>query len=132
MKRTLITAGATLATVLSPMVAFAANAQTILDEISRLIGLATPIVVALALLYFFWGLANYILNSGDDKKKDEGKRIMIWGIIALFVMVSVWGIVNVIQDTFNKPFRISLRKEGHRANSLTYGIKPQASWTWLK
>lgn len=101
MKRTLITAGATLATVLSPMVAFAANAQTILDEISRLIGLATPIVVALALLYFFWGLANYILNSGDDKKKDEGKRIMIWGIIALFVMVSVWGIVNVIQDTFN-------------------------------
>lgn len=101
MKRILITVGATLATVLSPLVAFAANANTILNEISSLIGLATPIVVALALLYFFWGLANYILNQGDEKKKDQGKHIMIWGIIALFVMVSVWGIINVIQNTFN-------------------------------
>ncbi len=101
MKRVLITSGATAVTALTPLFAFAADAQSILNEVSRLIGLATPIVVALALLYFFWGLANYILNSGDEKKKDEGRRIMIWGIIALFVMVSVWGLVNVIQDTFN-------------------------------
>ncbi|XKT74179.1 MAG: pilin [Patescibacteria group bacterium UBA2163] len=73
----------------------------ILQTIAGLIDLATPIVVALALLYFFWGLAQYILNAGDENKKKEGREIMIWGIIALFVMVSIWGIVNVIQDTFD-------------------------------
>lgn len=73
----------------------------VLDVFGDLINLATPIVVALALLYFFWGLAQYILNSSDDKKQKEGKNIMIWGIIALFVMVSVWGIINVVRDTFN-------------------------------
>lgn len=73
----------------------------ILFILSDLINLATPIVVALALLYFFWGLAQYILNAGNEDKKKEGRAIMIWGILALFIMVSVWGIINVIRDTFD-------------------------------
>jgi len=73
----------------------------VLDTVARLIGFATPIVVALALLYFFWGLATYILNASDEEKKKDGKNIMIWGILALFIMVSVWGIINVVRDTFN-------------------------------
>lgn len=71
-----------------------------LSYIAGLINLATPIVVALALLYFFWGLAQYILNASDEEKKTKGRAIMIWGILALFIMVSVWGIVNVVKDTF--------------------------------
>lgn len=73
----------------------------ILEVFGDLVNLATPIVVALALLYFFWGLATYILNASNDEKKKEGKNIMIWGILALFIMVSVWGIINVVRDTFN-------------------------------
>ncbi len=73
----------------------------VLDVFGDLINLATPIVVALALLYFFWGLAKYILAAGEKDSKDEGRKIMIWGVIALFVMVSVWGIINVVRDTFN-------------------------------
>jgi hypothetical protein len=68
--------------------------------IANLINFALPIVVALALLYFFWGLAQYVLNASNEEKKGKGKEIMIWGIIALFVMVSVWGIVNVVKSTF--------------------------------
>ncbi len=72
----------------------------VLSTIAGLINLATPIIVALALLFFFWGLATYILNASDGEKQKEGRNIMIWGILALFVMVSVWGIVNVVRDTF--------------------------------
>lgn len=82
---------------------FFANAQLIGSEVGAtlgrfqdLINTLLPIVVALALLYFFWGLAKFILNSGNEDAKDEGKRIMIWGIIAFFVMSSVWGIVNFV------------------------------------
>lgn len=86
---------------LAPSVALAATVDSVLDKTGNLIGTATPIIVALALLYFFWGLARYILNSGDEEKKAEGRNIMIWGIIALFVMISVWGLVNILANTFS-------------------------------
>lgn len=86
--------------ILTPAIALAADLDSVLDTMGSLIGTATPIVVALALLFFFYGLAKYILNSSDEEKKDEGKSIMIWGIIALFIMVSVWGLVNILANTF--------------------------------
>ena len=73
---------------------------SVLCTVYDLISLLLPIVMVLALLYFFWGLANYILSAGDDGKKEEGRNIMIWGSITLFVMVSIWGIIALIQDTF--------------------------------
>lgn len=91
-----------LATFALPMLAFAqsgpqlTNIGTFITSIGRLISQLLPIVVALALLAFFWGLAQFIFASGDEGAKDEGKRRMIWGIVALFVMVSVWGLVGFI------------------------------------
>ena len=85
---------------ITPVMALAADADSVLDTFGSIIGTATPIVVALALLFFFWGLAMYIMNSGDEEKKGEGRNIMLWGIIALFVMVSVWGLVNLLANTF--------------------------------
>jgi heme/copper-type cytochrome/quinol oxidase subunit 4 len=85
----------------APFLAFAETLGGILGTVGQLIGAATPIVVALALVYFFWGLANFIFNSGEDGKRKEAIAIMIYGIIALFVMVSIWGIINVLQTTFN-------------------------------
>jgi uncharacterized membrane protein YfcA len=64
---------------------------TILD---KLVG----VLLTVALLVFFWGMIRYIRSEGSDKK--QGKDIMVWGIVALFVMVSVWGLVNVLIDTF--------------------------------
>jgi len=97
MKKFIIPASA----LLLPGIAFAATLEDVLDEIGNLINIAGPIVVGLALLYFFWGLASYIFSSDDPEKKESGRNIMIWGVIALFVMVSVWGLVNVLADTFN-------------------------------
>lgn len=74
------------------------NLQTLLQSIGNLVNLALPIVVALALLAFFWGLVQYIF--GGAAKKDDAKTFMIWSIVALFVMVSVWGIVRFIGNAF--------------------------------
>ncbi len=74
------------------------NIENIVEAIGNLVSLATPIVVGLALLVFFWGLVKFIFASADDDKRDDGKRLMIWGIIALFVIVSIAGIINFIQD----------------------------------
>ncbi len=88
----------------APALAFAqelTKVENLAKSIGRIINILIPIVAALALLYFFWGLAKFILNSGDEGAKDEGKRIMIWGIVALFVMVAVWGLVGFVGDALN-------------------------------
>ena len=58
-----------------------------------LISTIIPIVGGLALVAFFWGLAKFIRHAGDESGREEGKEVMKWGIIALFVLVSIWGIV---------------------------------------
>lgn len=83
-----------------PAFAFAATFNSIAAQVQDLLNLLIPILITLAVIYFFWGLANYILNSGDTEKKEEGRNIMIWGIVALFVMVSIWGLVGLIGSTF--------------------------------
>lgn len=92
--------------VITPMIAFAAldtnkGLGKALLVISDIINTALPIIVGLAVLFFFWGLAKYILNAGDEEKKAEGRNIMIWGIITLFIMISVWGLVHLLVDTFS-------------------------------
>ncbi len=63
-----------------------------------LIQTVIPVVAGLALLIFFWGLFKFIfrVGSGDEKAVGEGKNLMIWGLIALFIMVSVWGILRFV------------------------------------
>ena len=74
----------------------------LINSVGRLVNSLVVIVIALAVLAFFWGLAKFIFNvSGDEKSVEEGKRIMIWGVIALFVMVSVWGIIRFVQGELN-------------------------------
>jgi hypothetical protein len=63
---------------------------------SLIVQVLIPLAFALTLLYFFWGVAKYIKSIGSEK--DEGKQIMVWGIIALFIASSIWGILAFIQD----------------------------------
>lgn len=86
--------------IFSPMVSFA-QAQGIkglMLSIGRIVNILIPLAAALALLYFFYGLAKFILNSGDTDSHESGRQMMMWGIVALFVMVSIWGIVSYIQS----------------------------------
>ena len=77
------------------------------DLITAVGGLINPLIVILvgaALLVFFWGLAKFIFRVGGDEKAVEGgKRLMIWGLLALFVMISVWGIIRFMQNALLLP-----------------------------
>lgn len=56
-----------------------------------------PILVSLAVLYFFWGIAKY-MNAGDDAEKmQNGRTTIIYGILGMFVIIAVWGIVYLVQ-----------------------------------
>jgi len=84
-----------------PALVSAATIVTALEQIKQILNAIIPIVITLAVIYFFWGLAQYILGGVDSpEKKEAGRNIMIYGLIALFVMVSVWGLVGLIGGTF--------------------------------
>jgi len=57
-----------------------------------------PILVALAVVFFIFSLLKFLYSAGS--KKEEAQSQMIWGILILFVIVSVWGIVNLFGSTF--------------------------------
>lgn len=96
MKKILIRIGA-----LIPFLPALAGAQSIgglmglLDMANQLINRLIPFVITLALLVFLWGILKYVFSS-DGEGRTEAKGYMIWGIIGLFVMVSVWGLVNIL------------------------------------
>ncbi len=74
--------------------------QQLIGSAGCLISSAVKITIPLALLFFLYGLMRFILNAGNEDAREQGKNIMIWGIVALFVMVSVWGLVSILQSEF--------------------------------
>ena len=66
-----------------------------------LTGLITLFATA-ALVAFFFGMVKFILASreGQEGEITKGKQFMLWSVIALFVMFSIWGIVNYAQTIF--------------------------------
>lgn len=73
----------------------------IVAAFTGLIRMAVPLIFAAAVLLFLWGVFNLVfLNQNNPEKREEAKKFMMWGIISLFVMVSVWGLVNLLSNTF--------------------------------
>lgn len=59
------------------------------------------LLIGLAIILFAWGLFNYLKTGLGDKAELEGaKSLMFWGVIIVFVMVSVWGLVSIMQNIF--------------------------------
>jgi len=77
------------------------------DLINTIGGLITkyviPFLVAIAILYFLWNIIHFVSSMGNEKEREEFKKYSINGIIALFILLSVWGIIGIFSTTlFNK------------------------------
>ena len=61
------------------------------------------LIGALAVLFFLWGVMKFIKDAADPKAREEGRQFMLYGIIGLFVMASVYGLVRILENTFQLP-----------------------------
>lgn len=75
---------------------------TIASQILFLInGVLVPLLFAVAFIVFLWGVADsYILSRGSEEKIEHGHRLILWGILGFVIMISLWGLVNVVSNTF--------------------------------
>lgn len=59
------------------------------------------LLFALALVYFLYGIFEFISNQENEEKKTKGKSHMMWGIIGITIMLGVFMIMKIIMNTFN-------------------------------
>ncbi len=92
-----------LALLVAPALASAQSAQfgALGDFASTIVsfinGVLIPLIFAVALLVFIWGMFTYfILGGADEGKRDQGKSLMTWAIIGFVMMIIIWGIVNLL------------------------------------
>jgi hypothetical protein len=79
-----------------------------MDSLSSIINWAScllmstivPFLFALATAAFIWGVISYYLNPDNEEKRKKGKSFLIGGLVALFVMTSMWGIIRIFSTTF--------------------------------
>lgn len=76
------------------------NLQDVIKMFIELGAKIIPFLATLAFLVFIWGVAKFIKASGDGKEVKESKNLLIWGVIGLFIMVSIWGIIAWLQREF--------------------------------
>ncbi len=105
MKKILISLGSVI-TLGLPVLVMAAGTQVNLDYLGGAINsgksLLNNIIIflfALAVVWFIWNVTKYSMSSEEDGK-DKARTQMINGIIAIAVMVSIWGIVGLLRNAF--------------------------------
>jgi len=103
MKKALALTSVTLAAFALPLVSLAAvnNLSDVGSFIINTINnILVPVLFAIAFIVFVWGAFNtFIVGATSEEVKEKGKNLMLWGLIGFFVMVSVWGLVNILTGT---------------------------------
>ena len=77
-----------------------ADVDTLVKRVNKFV--INPILVLLfaaALMYFLYGLFEFLSNTGSEEKRTIGKEHMLWGIIGMFIMMSVFAIMQIIMNT---------------------------------
>lgn len=92
----LLTAG----TMLLPALSSAATLLNTLALVNTFLNALIGLFVTLAIVVFFWGLIKYLVGEGSEGKT-AGLKIMFMGVVTIFVMVSIWGIIRLLQSTFS-------------------------------
>lgn len=104
MKNKLFAFGAIALT--APTLAFAqaatpgADLSSLLVWVNKLISIMVPLIIALAVVFFMWGVFKFVASGDDEEARKSGRQMMINGVIAIFVMVSLWGLVGFLDKTF--------------------------------
>ncbi len=82
---------------------FLANAQATVGSLLTLVGTTlsalVPLAIGLAVVLFLFGVIKYVTAGDNEEGRKNGRQLMLWGIVGLFVMVSVWGLVMVLNTT---------------------------------
>ena len=77
------------------------DAVTLFNSIlSILNGIVVPLLIIIAVVVIIFGAFQFVTGAGDPEKRKEGRDKILWGIVGIVVMFSIWGLVNIVLSTF--------------------------------
>jgi hypothetical protein len=79
-----------------------AVAQTLITKIlDNIVNPIVSLMIGLAVIYFIWGVFQFVRNAESSEERKKGGMHMLYGSIGLFIMVTAYGILNLILGTIN-------------------------------
>ena len=92
--------------------------NTAANAIVTIMNIVFPVLLAVAVFIIVWGIFKFIVNAGDEEARKTGRNFILWGVVGVFLMLSVWGLVNILTNT------ISLNNDAIVANNLFSNVAP--------
>lgn len=75
------------------------SGSPIIDKIkTEIINPIIILLVAVAVGYFLYGLMEFIRNQDNEDAQESGKKHMLWGVVGIAIMFSVYGILNLVNN----------------------------------
>jgi NADH:ubiquinone oxidoreductase subunit 6 (subunit J) len=90
---------------LSPSAAFAQtlgavnNINDVSSKFISILNTVTVLLISLAVVWIIISVVRYLIIQGPEQRKEGGMRIL-WGIVGLFVILSIWGLVSILTNSF--------------------------------
>jgi len=72
----------------------------LVNGIVGVIGIIIPGLFAVAFLVIVWKIIDaWVINGGDPQKIEEGKQLVVMGVVVFVLMLVSWGIIALIRKT---------------------------------
>jgi hypothetical protein len=97
--------------LISPLQVFAfENVKNLIKQLITTINMIVPLLLSVAVVCFAWGVLKYI-SSGSPEKIKDARKYIVFSVIAITVMLSIWSLVLLVQSTLF-PTRIITPRNG--------------------
>ena len=77
------------------------NVSDLAENIGGIFDILAPILIAVVVIYLLYGAFLFALAGGDEDKKEKGKNILLYGLIGVFLIVSIIGLINFVINSIN-------------------------------
>lgn len=71
--------------------------ESFVGTLNGMVNRIVPVLATLAIVFFFYGLVRYIYDAGNSKGHERGRQAMLWGLVSMFIIFSLWGIIQFFQ-----------------------------------
>lgn len=74
------------------------NFDTLVGRLTNIGNVVIELLIAFAVIYIIVTVVRFIMSDGE--KRGELRTSILWGIVGLFVILSIWGLVRILTNTF--------------------------------
>jgi len=101
------------------------DADSLITKISDLVNATVWLFISLAVLFIIWNALQFIRQT-DSAERSKYQSTILWGIVGLFIILSIWGLVNILDNTFNVG---NFQGQGNASNNINSLIPTRATRT---